>query len=152
MIKGCNIFGGQKLENTCSFVGGRIIVQQEITSRAERTSTNPVNSHQEANHYSLIKFCIYSFSLWYKFFVHYALRDEKIINMVLMQDLWNYSFFSQEDVSSTHSELCCFVFGVMGKTPGLISNNNFVKKFLSALAIAIMSWQDVTRSSLCSGV
>jgi len=43
-------------------------------------------------------------------------------------------------------------FPVMGKTPGLISHNNFVKKFLSALAIVIMSWQDVTRSSLCSGV
>jgi hypothetical protein len=43
-------------------------------------------------------------------------------------------------------------FGVTGKTPGLISRNNFVKKFLSASAIAIISWQDVTRSSLCSGV
>ena len=35
-------------------------------------------------------------------------------------------------------------FGVIGKTSGLISRNNFVKKFLSASAIAIMSWQDVT--------
>ena len=44
-------------------------------------------------------------------------------------------------------------FRVIGKKPGLISHNNFVKKkFLSALSIAIMSWQDVTRSSLCSGV
>ena len=33
-------------------------------------------------------------------------------------------------------------FRVLGKTPGLISCNNFVKKiFLSALAITIMSWQ-----------
>ena len=43
-------------------------------------------------------------------------------------------------------------FGVISKTPGLISHNNFVKKFLSASAIVIMSWQDVTHSSLCSGV
>jgi len=43
-------------------------------------------------------------------------------------------------------------FGVIGKTPGLSSHNNFVKTFLSASAIAIMSWQDVIRSSLCSGV
>jgi len=43
-------------------------------------------------------------------------------------------------------------FGVTGKTPGLISRNNFVTKKLSASAIAIMFWQDVTRSSLCSGV
>jgi hypothetical protein len=43
-------------------------------------------------------------------------------------------------------------FGATGKTPGLVSRNNFVKKNLSASAIAIMSWQDVTRTSLCSGV
>jgi hypothetical protein len=43
-------------------------------------------------------------------------------------------------------------FGVIGKTPALIFRNNFVKKFLFASAIAIMSWQDVSRSSLCSGV
>ena len=43
-------------------------------------------------------------------------------------------------------------FGAIGKTPGLISHNNFVKNFLSAWANAIMFWQDVTRSSLCSGV
>jgi hypothetical protein len=44
--------------------------------------------------------------------------------------------------------------GVMGKEPGLISRNNFVKKKQkkSASAIALMSWQDVTRSCLCSGV
>jgi len=42
VIKGCNIFwGGKKLSNTCSFVGGRIIVQQEKMSRAERSWTNP---------------------------------------------------------------------------------------------------------------
>jgi len=29
VIKGCNICGGQKLANTCSFVGRRIIVQQD---------------------------------------------------------------------------------------------------------------------------
>jgi hypothetical protein len=29
VIKGCNFLGGQKLANTCSFVGGRIIVQQK---------------------------------------------------------------------------------------------------------------------------
>ena len=43
-------------------------------------------------------------------------------------------------------------FGVIGKTPGLISRNNISKEILSASAIAIMSWQDVTRSSLCLGV
>jgi hypothetical protein len=41
--------------------------------------------------------------------------------------------------------------GVIGKTLGLISRNNFVKIFLSASVIALMFWRDVTRSSLCSG-
>jgi len=70
VIKGCNIFWGQKLANTCSFVGGRVIVQQEEFSRAERSWTNPLNALQEAIHYSFMKFSIYCFSLWCEFFVH----------------------------------------------------------------------------------
>ena len=93
MIKSCNIFLGQKLTNTCSFVGGHIIMQQEKISRAESSWMNPLNVLQEAIHYSFTKFCIYCFSLWYEFFVHYALRVEKIINMVFMRGLWNFSFF-----------------------------------------------------------
>ena len=77
MIKGCNIFWGQKLANTCSFVGGHIIMQQEKISRTERSWTNPLNALKEVIHYSFIKFCIYCFSLLYKFFVHYALRVKK---------------------------------------------------------------------------
>jgi len=128
-------------------------VQQEKISRAEHSWTNPLNALQEAIHYSFIKFCIYCFSLWYEFFVHYTLRFEKIkINVVFTQDLWNFSFFGRGDVSPTHSELCHFVSGLQAKhqvsSPVII----LLKKFLSALAIAIISWQDVTRSSLCSGV
>jgi hypothetical protein len=77
-IKGCNIFLGEKLANTCSFVGGRIIMQQEKASRAERSWTNPWNVLQEAIHYSFVIFCIYCFSLWYVLFVHYALRVKKL--------------------------------------------------------------------------
>jgi len=47
--------------------------------------------------------------LWYEFFVHYSLRVEKIINMILMWDFWNFSFFGQGDVLPTHSKLCRFV-------------------------------------------
>jgi hypothetical protein len=71
--------------------------------------------------------------------------------MVLMRDLWNFSFFGRGDLTNPLRTLSLCL-GVIGKTPGLISRNNFVKKILSASAIAIMSWQDVTRSSLCSGV
>jgi len=66
-------------------VGGCIIVQQEKISRAECSWTDPLKALQEAIHYSFIRFCIiYCFSLRYELFVHYALRVEKIINMVLM--------------------------------------------------------------------
>jgi len=72
--------------------------------------------------------------------------------MVLMRDLWNFSLFGQRDVSPPHSELCRFVSGSYAKhqvtSPVII----LLKKILSASAIAIMFWQDVTRSSLCSGV
>jgi len=37
--------------------------------------------------------------------------QKKIINMLLVQDLWNFIFFGQDDVSPTHSELCRFVSG-----------------------------------------
>ena len=66
------------------------------------------------------------FFLWYEFFVHHALRVEKIISMLLMWGLWNFSFFGRGDVFRTLS-LC---FGVIGKIPGIISHNNFVKKNL----------------------
>jgi hypothetical protein len=77
VIKGCNIFGGKKLANTCSFVGRHIIVQQEKISRAEHSWMNPLNALQEVIHYSFLKFWIYCFSRWYEFFVHYALRVKK---------------------------------------------------------------------------
>jgi len=130
-------------------VGWHIIAQQEKISRAEHSWTNPLHALQEAIHYSFINFCIYCFSLWYELFVHYALRVKKIINMFL-RHLWNFSFFGRWDVSPTRSELCYFVSGSKAKHQVSIFLNNFVKKFLSALAIAIMSWQDVTQSSLCS--
>jgi len=59
---------------------------------------------------------------------------------------------SAEDVSPTHSEHCCFVSGSSTKhqvsSPIII----LLQKILCASAIMMMSWQDVTLSSLCSGV
>jgi hypothetical protein len=84
--------------------------------------------------------------------MQYVLRVEKIINMFLMRDFWDFSLFGWKDVSSNNSELGRFVSGSMAKhqvsSPVII----LLKIFLSASAIMIMSWQDVTRSSLYSGV
>ena len=63
-----------------------------------------------------------------------------------------FQFLRPRGCLTTPYRTLSFCFGVTGKRPGLISRNNFVKNILSASAIAIMSWQDVIRSSLCSGV
>jgi len=58
-----------------------------------------------------------------------------------MRDLWNFSSFGRGDVSLTHSELCRFVSGSQAKhqvsSPVII----LLKQFLSASAIAIMSYK-----------
>jgi len=92
-------------------VGGSIIVQQEKISRAERSWTNPLNALQEAIHYSFIKLCIYCFSLWYEFFMHYALIVEKKYQHGLDAGPLEFKFLRPRGVSPTHSELCPFVSG-----------------------------------------
>jgi hypothetical protein len=99
VLKGSNIFGGQKLAKTCSFVGGRIIVQQENVLSAERSWTNPLNALQEAIHYSFIKFCICCFFLWYELFVRYALRIEKMYQQDLNVGPFGISVSSAEGMS-----------------------------------------------------
>jgi hypothetical protein len=115
-------------------------VQQEKILRAERSWTNLLNAIQEAIHYSFTKFCIYCFSLWYKLFVHYALRVKKYYQHVLNAGLWNFSFFGRGAVPPTHLELCCLVLGQRQNTRSQSPITILPKKFLSALAIAIMSW------------
>jgi len=77
-------------------------------------------------------------------------ESKKIINLLLMWDLWNS--FGRGNVLPTHSEHSVALFRVKGETPGLFYRNNVVKKCLSVSAFAIISWQDVTRFSLCSGI
>jgi len=108
-------------------MGGCIIVQQQKISRAEHSWMNPLNALQEVIHYTFIKFCIYCFSLCYEFFVYCALRVEKIINVVLMRDLWNL-FLRPRGCLTNPLRTMSLCFRVIGKTSDLISHNNFVKK------------------------
>jgi len=74
-------------------------------NRESRTQLDePVECASEGEPLLLYKFL----HLWFEFFVHYALRVEKIINLVLMRVFRNFSifFFGRGGVSSTHSELC----------------------------------------------
>jgi len=56
-------------------------------------------------------------------------ESKKIINMFLMRDLWNFSFFGRGDVSPTHSEFCRLVSGSQAKhhvsSPVIILLKNF---------------------------
>ena len=111
-------------------MGRRIIVQQDKISRTEHSWTNPLNALQQAIHYSFIKFCIYCFFPLVRILCALRLESwKKIINMVLMRDLWNFSFFGREDVLPTHSELCRFVSGSQAKhqvsSPVIILLNKF---------------------------
>jgi hypothetical protein len=126
VITSCNIFGVKKLANTCSFVGGRIIVQQDKISRAKHSWTNALNALQEAIHYSFIKFCIYSFSFWYEFFVHYVLRVEKIYQYDLDAGPLEFQFLRPRRCLTNSFRTLSLYLEVIGRTPGLISRDNFV--------------------------
>jgi len=55
VINICNIFGGQKLANICSFVGGRIIVQKEKNFESIRQLDQPVEYASEGDPLLLYK-------------------------------------------------------------------------------------------------
>ena len=103
VIKFCNIFW-VKIGKHLQFCGLEYY-RATRNSLVSRMQLDELNELQVAIHYTFIKFCIYCFSLWYEFFVHYV----KIINMLLMRELWKFSFFGRGDVLPTHSEICLFV-------------------------------------------
>ena len=79
--------------------------------------------------------------------MHYALRVKKQLSTWSDVLPLEFQFLWPRGCLTYPFRTLSLCFGVIGKTPGLIFHNNFVKKFLYASAIAIMSWQDVTWSS-----
>jgi hypothetical protein len=63
-------------------------MQQEKISRVGCSWTNPLNVLQEVIYYSFIKFCIYCFSLWYEFFVHYMVQQFNFQNGPVKENLF----------------------------------------------------------------
>ena len=110
-----------------------------------------MNALQQAIRCCFIKFCIYCFSLWYGFFVHCALRVEKNYQHGLDAGPLEFQFLRLRGCLAFPFRTVSLCFGVMGKhqvsSAVIISLHVFC-----ASAIEIMSWQDVTRSSLCPGV
>jgi hypothetical protein len=119
-------FAGSKIGKR-SCVGRGIIIQQEKISRAECSWMNPVNALQEVIHYSFIKFCISWFSLWYEFFMYYTLRVEKNYQHGLDARPLEFQFLRPRGCPTNLFRTLSLCFGVIGKTPGLIPCNNFVK-------------------------
>jgi hypothetical protein len=90
--------------------------------------------------------------LVYEFFVHYALRVKIPYENDLDAGPLEFQFVRPRGCLTNPFRTLSLCFEAIGKTPGIIPRNNFVKYILCDSAFAIMSWQDVTRSSLCSGV
>ena len=146
-------FLDHKLAITCSFVGGRIIVEQEKFSKSERSWMIQFNALQEATRSSIIKFYIYCLSVWFEFFVHYALTVEMYYQHVLHAGPFEFRFFfCREKFSPIHLKFCRFVSGSYAKHQVSFPVISLLRKKLSASVIAITSWQHDTPSSLCSGV
>ena len=127
-------------------------MQQEKFSRAERSWTNPLNAFQEEIHYSFIKLCIYCFPSGTNSLCTTPCESKKNYQHGLDARPLEFQFLRPRVCLTNPFRTLSLCFGVIGKTPSLISCNNFLKKFLSASAIAMMSWQDMTRSSFCSVV
>jgi len=134
-------------------MGGCIIMQQEKISRAKCSWTNLLNALQKViDPLLLSKILHLLIFFWYEFFMYYALRVEKNYQHGLDAGPMEFQFLWLKGCLTNPFKTLLISFGVIRKTPGLISVIILLQKFLSASAITIMSWQDAPPSSLCSGV
>ena len=125
---------------------------QEEKSRKKRSWTNRLNALQI--HYSFIKFCIYCFSFRYEFYVHFALRVEKLYQYGLDVGPLEFHFLLPMGCLTNPFSTPSLCFGVISKTPVLIFRNNFVKKIVCighrnnvlARCDSILSFAQVSRS------
>ena len=106
MIKGCNILFGSKVGKHLQLRGRAHYraTRRNIDSRTQLDE--PAKCASEGD--PLLLYKILHLLLFPLARILCALRLEsrkKIINMVSMPDLWNFSFFARGDVSPTHSEL-----------------------------------------------
>jgi len=85
-----------------------------------------MNALQEAIHYSFINFYIYSFPLWYEFFVHYALRVEKNYQHGLEAGPLELQFPRPRECLTIPFGALSLCFRITGKTPGLLSRKGVV--------------------------
>ena len=123
MINGCNILGVKNWQTLAALRAGAL----SCNKKKSRQQTNSLNALQAAIHYCFIKFCIYYFSLWYEFFVHCALKVEKNCQHGLDAGPLEFQLLRPRRCFTNPFRTRSLCFGVIGKSPGLISCNNFVK-------------------------
>ena len=105
--------------------------QQEKISRAEFSWTNPLNELQKAINYSFIKFCIHCFFLLVRILCALRLESrKKNYENDLDAGLLEFQFLRPRGCLTNPFRTLSLCFGVIGKTPALISSNNFVKKIV----------------------
>ena len=127
-MKGCNIFGVKNWQKhpawcwdalSCNTKKSR---QQNAARRTRLMSFRRWSITPSQNS----EFAV--FSLWYEFFVHYALRVEKSYQRCLDAGTLEFQFLRPRGCLTNPFRTLSLCFGVIGKTPSLISHNNFVKK------------------------
>jgi hypothetical protein len=99
-------------------VGGRIIVQQKKNLQSRTQLDEPVECASGGDSLLLYKILHLLFCPLVRILCALRLESEKkymYINMTLMRDLWNSSFFGRGDISSTHSEIYRSVSGSQAK-------------------------------------
>ena len=151
-MKACNSFGGQKFANTCTFVSGCIIVQQEKNLENRTQLDEPVECASGGDSLLLYKILHLMFFLVVRIVCALRLESQKNYQRGLNAGPLEFQFLWPRGCLTNPFRTLSLCFGVIGKTPGFISHNNFFKNILSASVIMILSWQDVTWSSLSPDV
>jgi len=127
VIRGFNVFWGQKLANTCSFVGGRIIVQKEKNLESRTQLDEPVECASGGDLLLLYKIMHLLFFPLVRILceLHPESRKKKYQHDLDAGPL-EFQFLRPRGCLTNPFRTLPPCFGVIGKTPGLISRNNFV--------------------------
>ena len=120
--------GGQKLANTCSFVGGRIIEQQEKNIENRTLLDAPVDCASGGDPLRLYKFLYLLFFPLVRIPCALRLESRKQLSKRSWCGTLEFQFLRPRGCLTNPFRTLSLCFGVIGKTIGLIPRNNFVKK------------------------
>ena len=126
MTNGCNIFWVQKLANTCSFVGRRIIVQQEKNLESRTQLDEPAECASGGDPLLFYRILHLLCSPLVRILCALSLERRKNYQHVLDAGPLEFQFLQPRGCLTKPFRTLSLRFGLIGKTPGLISCNNFV--------------------------